>query len=53
MQQDVADKIAQVVYLVSWKPADIPLLQTHYHNLKTAGYNQADTMEDVINNLDI
>ncbi len=53
LQKDLADKIAHVTRLVIWKPQDITLLQTHYHNLKTAKYNQADTIEYVINNLEL
>ncbi|WP_216596372.1 hypothetical protein [Allocoleopsis franciscana] len=51
LQQDLANKIADVARMVSWKPQDIPLLQTHYNNLKTGGYNQADTVQSVINDL--
>ena len=48
LQKDLADKIAQVVQRVSWKPEDISLLETHYNNLKNAGYSQADTVRSVI-----
>ncbi|MCP2729226.1 HEAT repeat domain-containing protein, partial [Limnofasciculus baicalensis] len=51
LQKDLADKIAEVTRLVTWKPQDITLLQSHSHNLKQAGYNQADTVESAINDL--
>ncbi len=51
LQQDLADKIAEVARKVSWKPQDIPLLQTHYNNLKKAGYNQAYTVQSAINDV--
>ena len=38
---------------VTWKPQDISWLQVHYSNLKTAGYNDADTVRRVINNLEL
>jgi HEAT repeat protein len=45
---DLANKIAIVAKQVSWKPQDIPLLQTHYDNLKKGGYNAADTVQSAI-----
>ncbi|MBD1906451.1 HEAT repeat domain-containing protein [Trichocoleus sp. FACHB-832] len=49
LQQDLANKIAEVARKVSWKPQDIPLLQTHYNNLKKSGHNTADTVQSAIN----
>jgi HEAT repeat protein len=51
LQQDLANKIADVARMVSWKPQDIPLLQTHYDNLKKGKYNQADTVQSAINDV--
>ena len=51
LRTDLADKIAKVARSVSWKPQDIPLLQTHYNNLKQAKYNQADTVQSAINDV--
>ena len=51
LQNDLAEKIADVARMVSWKPQDIPLLQTHYDNLKKGGYNQADTVNSAINDV--
>ena len=48
LRKDLAYRIAQVTKLVSWKPLDIGLLQTHYNNLKKAGYNEADSIESEI-----
>jgi hypothetical protein len=48
---DLANKIAIVAKQVSWTPQDIPLLQTHYDNLKKGGYNAADTVQSAINNV--
>ncbi len=48
LRKDLAYKIVQVTKLVSWQPQDIVLLQTHYNNLKKAGYNEADSIESVI-----
>jgi HEAT repeat protein len=48
LRTDLANKIAIVAKQVSWKPQDIPLLQTHYDNLKTGGYNAADTVQSTI-----
>jgi HEAT repeat protein len=45
---DLANKIAIVAKQVSWKPQDIPLVQTHYDNLKKGGYNAADTVQSTI-----
>ena len=51
LRTDLANKIAIVAKQVSWKPQDIPLLQTHYNNLKKGGYNQADIVQSAIANL--
>jgi hypothetical protein len=51
LQQDLADKIAKVTRMVSWKPQDILLLQTHHNNLKKGKYNQADTVQSAINDV--
>jgi HEAT repeat protein len=51
LQEDLANKIAEVARKASWKPQDIPLLQTHHNNLKKGGYNQADTVQSAINDV--
>ncbi len=51
LQTDLAEKIAVVISLVSWKPQDIDLLQRHYNNLKAGNFTQADSVESVILNL--
>jgi hypothetical protein len=51
LQQDLADKIAEIVYLVSWKPGDMSLLETQYNNLTNGGYYQADTVLLAMNKL--
>ncbi|MEY2911791.1 MAG: hypothetical protein RLZZ184_1100 [Cyanobacteriota bacterium] len=54
LRKDLASKIALVakeVSKVSWQPQDIVLLQTHYNNLKNAGFNEADSLQSVIVNL--
>ncbi|MBD2438111.1 HEAT repeat domain-containing protein [Nostoc sp. FACHB-110] len=51
LQQDLASQIAVVARKVSWQPQDILLLETHYNNLKNAGYNEADSLQSVIVNL--
>jgi HEAT repeat protein len=51
LRTDLANKIAIVAKQVSWKPQDIPLVQTHYDNLKKGGYNAADTVQSAINNV--
>jgi HEAT repeat protein len=53
LQEDLANKIADVARMVSWKPQDIVLLQTHYNNLKNSNYSQADTVQSAINNVTI
>jgi hypothetical protein len=45
LRTDLVNKITDVVRMVSWKSQDIPLLQTHYNNLKKGGYNQADAVQ--------
>jgi HEAT repeat protein len=52
LQDDLAKQIAVVFRKVSWKPQDIILLQSHSDNLKKGGYNEADTVQSVINNLE-
>ncbi|MBE9004092.1 HEAT repeat domain-containing protein [Fortiea sp. LEGE XX443] len=51
LQQDLAKQIAVVARKVSWQPQDILLLETHYRNLKKAGFNEADSLQSVIVNL--
>ncbi|MBE8998709.1 HEAT repeat domain-containing protein [Nostoc sp. LEGE 12447] len=51
LREDLAKQIAVVARKVSWQPQDIVILETHYHNLKKAGYNEADSLESVIVNL--
>ncbi|OCQ95742.1 PBS lyase, partial [Nostoc sp. MBR 210] len=48
LQQDLASKIASVARKVSWQPQDIVLLETHYHNLKNAGYSEVDSLQSAI-----
>jgi HEAT repeat protein len=48
LRQELAEQIAAVASKVSWKPQNIPLLQTHYDNLKKGGYNQAYIVESAI-----
>ncbi len=50
-QEDLARQIAVVARKVSWQPQDIVILETHYNNLKKAGYNEADSLQSVIVNL--
>ncbi|GAB4207046.1 MAG: hypothetical protein Fur006_64600 [Coleofasciculaceae cyanobacterium] len=51
LRTDLANKIADVARRISWKSQDIPLLQTHYDNLKKGGYNQADTVQLAIDDV--
>ncbi|MBD2299249.1 HEAT repeat domain-containing protein [Nostoc sp. FACHB-190] len=51
LQQDLASQIAVVSRKVAWQPQDITILETHYNNLKNAGYNEADSLQSVIVNL--
>ncbi|MBD2456062.1 HEAT repeat domain-containing protein [Nostoc sp. FACHB-87] len=51
LQQDLASQIAVVSRKVAWQPQEITILETHYHNLKKAGYNEADSLQSVIINL--
>ncbi|MFB2978381.1 HEAT repeat domain-containing protein, partial [Microseira sp. BLCC-F43] len=53
LRTDLANKIAKVARSVSWKPQDIPLLQTHHNNLKKGKYDQADTVQSAINDVAI
>ncbi|MHC0062020.1 HEAT repeat domain-containing protein [Nostoc sp. UIC 10890] len=50
-REDLARQIAVVARKVSWQPQDIVILETHYNNLKNAGYNEADSLQSVIVNL--
>lgn len=52
LRGDLAKQIAVVARKVSWKPQDIFLLQSHYNNLKKGGYNEADTLQTAIANLE-
>ncbi|MBD2564202.1 HEAT repeat domain-containing protein [Nostoc linckia FACHB-391] len=51
VREDLAKQIAVVARKVSWQPQDIVILETHYNNLKNAGYNEADSLQSVIVNL--
>lgn len=51
LREDLAKQIAVVARKVSWQPQDIVILETHYNNLKKAGYNEADSLQSVIVNL--
>ncbi|MGF1939334.1 MAG: HEAT repeat domain-containing protein [Nostoc sp. ChiQUE02] len=51
VREDLAKQIAVVARKVSWQPQDIVILETHYNNLKKAGYNEADSLQSVIVNL--
>jgi HEAT repeat protein len=51
LREDLAKQIAVVARKVSWQPQDIGILETHYNNLKNAGYNEADSLQSVIVNL--
>ena len=50
LREKLASRIVQVIKPVDWQPQDIGLLQKHYDNLKKAKYNEADSIEPVINN---
>ena len=54
VRNDLARKIGTIAKdkNFTWKLLDISLLQNHYDNLKAAGYNDADTLRYVINNLE-
>ena len=54
VRNDLARKIGTVAKdkNFTWKLQDISLLQNHYDNLKASGYNDADTLRYVINNLE-
>ncbi|HYX13122.1 MAG TPA: hypothetical protein VE944_01890 [Nostoc sp.] len=47
LRSDLANKIAVVAKKVSWRSQDIFILETHYNNLKNAGY-EADSLQSVI-----
>ncbi|WP_308189056.1 hypothetical protein [Nostoc mirabile] len=51
LREDLAKQIAVVAKKVSWRSQDILILETHYNNLKKAGYNEADSLQSVIVNL--
>ncbi|MBW4425167.1 MAG: HEAT repeat domain-containing protein [Nostoc desertorum CM1-VF14] len=51
LRKDLARQIAEVARKVKWQTQDFTLLETHYHNLKKAGYNEADSLQSVIVNL--
>ncbi|MEH2133311.1 MAG: HEAT repeat domain-containing protein [Nostoc sp.] len=51
LREDLAKQIALVARKVSWQPQDIVILETHYNNLKNAGYNEADSLQSVIRHL--
>ncbi|MEH2328265.1 HEAT repeat domain-containing protein, partial [Nostoc sp.] len=51
LREDLAKQIAVVARKVHWEPQDIVILETHYNNLKNAGYNEADSLQSVIVNL--
>ncbi|MDF5738419.1 MAG: PBS lyase, partial [Nostoc sp. S13] len=51
LREDLAKQIAVVARKVHWEPQDIVILETHYKNLKNAGYNEADSLQSVIVNL--
>ncbi|MDZ8264373.1 HEAT repeat domain-containing protein [Nostoc sp. ChiQUE01b] len=51
LREDLAKQIAVVARKVHWQPQDIVILETHYNNLKKAGYNEADSLQSVIVNL--
>ncbi|WP_375507353.1 NACHT domain-containing protein, partial [uncultured Nostoc sp.] len=51
LREDLAKQIAVVARKVHWEPQDIVILETHYKNLKDAGFNEADSLQSVIVNL--
>lgn len=51
LREDLAKQIAVVARKVTWQPQDIVILETHYNNLKKAGYSEADSLQSVIINL--
>ncbi|BAY90069.1 hypothetical protein FDUTEX481_05158 [Tolypothrix sp. PCC 7601] len=51
LRVELAQRIAVVAKLVHWQVWDIALLQRHHENLKKGGYNEADTLQRVIDNL--
>ncbi|MEH2258440.1 HEAT repeat domain-containing protein [Nostoc sp.] len=51
LREDLAKKIAVVARKVHWQRQDIVILETHYNNLKNAGYNEADSLQSVIVNV--
>ncbi len=53
LRRDLAAKIGIVARKTSWKLQDISLLQSHCNNLRKDGYNEADTLQSVIDNLSL
>ncbi|ACC81045.1 HEAT repeat domain-containing protein [Nostoc punctiforme] len=51
LREDLAKQIAVVARKVSWQPQDIVILETHYKNLKKAGYSETDSLQAAIVNL--
>ncbi len=51
LRDRLASRIIEVTKAVSWQPQDIFLLETHYNNLKKAGYNKADSIVSIITRL--
>ncbi|MDZ7955985.1 HEAT repeat domain-containing protein, partial [Nostoc sp. DedQUE09] len=51
LREDLAKQIAVVARKVFWQPQDIAILETHYNNLKNAGYNEADSLQSIIVNV--
>lgn len=50
LRQDLAIQIAKVVGQVEWQIDDLPLLRTHYDNLKQGNFKQpAETVREVLN----
>ncbi|MEH2103460.1 MAG: HEAT repeat domain-containing protein, partial [Nostoc sp.] len=52
LREDLANQIAAVTNKSSCKWQDIQLLQSHYNNLQTAGFPQADTVKSKIDTLE-
>ena len=52
LRQDLAIKIVSVTKMVTWQPNDIVLLQGHFSRLKSAKYDEADSIQAVITNLE-
>jgi hypothetical protein len=52
LQRELAQKIAVVADMVSWKATNINLLQSHHKNLNEGKYKESDTVQRVINNVE-